>query len=665
MPFTKDPLQPTLQRILAPYFWPILIVILVLLSSVSGYNYLYQRASITEQHKHSLEESMTSKLAFTEQVLVNSFQHIEDSVRLLAKSDKLIEYIENPTLENKFYVEKQWALLAQASGNYRHLKLVDIDGYEKIRIDYDSEINQAQPANELINKSQHNFMMLANNVNEDETALIVFDLEKQNNQIRAPYRLMGRTLSPVVISGERKGYVVLNLKMDTIASLFDAQLNTLKIPLEVVAESGHFIRSKEPSHQYGHMISERNKYNLNQSHPTLWRTVSQHQLGIEEIDGDLFAFRWVQLGTDTRILSPDSDQILLLSRISEADILAATQAQILTINQAWIGRGIFIFITSLMLAFVMRYLLTQYKVQKLMLTAMCQMSSVMLMDTKGKVIGVNHAFEGMTGYNVDDICGYKPSMLFVEGLSRAKLEEAINNALTENGFWHGEVSCKLPDQSISSLWMEVSAIRLRSKYTKYYVASFVDITERTKREQELVSLSTQDPLTGISNRRQFDVTLTQLEKTARRYPSASFCLALLDLDYFKQVNDVYGHTTGDNVLKSFAKLITSQLREQDIFARIGGEEFAIIMPFTSIQEATSVCERLRLSTTQLTLDPQITVSIGIANYQAKLSANELYERADKALYQAKALGRNRVRFEDITAAKKRSKLPSPSFDIGM
>lgn len=160
--------------------------------------------------------------------------------------------------------------------------------------------------------------------------------------------------------------------------------------------------------------------------------------------------------------------------------------------------------------------------------------------------------------------------------------------------------------------------------------------------QQMVSM---DTLTGVFNRRYlFQAAAQELART-RRYGS-SFAVVMLDVDHFKQVNDTYGHLSGDAVLKEVANTIGQQLRSSDVLGRYGGEEFAIILPETSGSQAVQVGERIRQQLEALTFQVdsyaiQVTVSIGIGSYTAPTdSVDVIFKRADQALYFAKASGRN-------------------------
>ncbi|MEO1855571.1 sensor domain-containing diguanylate cyclase [Chromohalobacter sp.] len=156
-----------------------------------------------------------------------------------------------------------------------------------------------------------------------------------------------------------------------------------------------------------------------------------------------------------------------------------------------------------------------------------------------------------------------------------------------------------------------------------------------------------DPLTGLPNRRHFDHALRQMLAGAlTSHPHDAFSVAILDIDHFKPINDRYGHAAGDRVLKQLARLLSSKIRGRDLAARIGGEEFAFLMPDTPLNKASQALERLRLAIEAHHWHPvAITVSLGVTAFQHGDTSESLMARADNALYTAKRHGRNRIQEE--------------------
>lgn len=174
-----------------------------------------------------------------------------------------------------------------------------------------------------------------------------------------------------------------------------------------------------------------------------------------------------------------------------------------------------------------------------------------------------------------------------------------------------------------------------------------------ERNAALAEMAVRDPLTGVFNRRWFIERLGQEIARSRRY-NHPLAVAILDLDWFKHVNDTYGHLTGDRVLVEFAGLLRQSTRSSDDVARYGGEEFAIVMPETTTEQALRACEKLRDGISNhdwapTGLEEHLTFSAGVATLQPEETLEMLVERADRRLYLAKAAGRN-VTIADDTGA---------------
>ena len=163
------------------------------------------------------------------------------------------------------------------------------------------------------------------------------------------------------------------------------------------------------------------------------------------------------------------------------------------------------------------------------------------------------------------------------------------------------------------------------------------VSEQRAVSKRLTDAATHDPLTGVANRRALDEVLTRSIASAAAN-DLPLCVALIDLDHFKRLNDAFGHPAGDRFLVEAVRQWRAVLRRADVLSRYGGEEFAIVLPECGLTEAVGVLERLRLST-----PGGQTCSIGLAEWERGESVDMVFARADAALYSAKRRGRNRVR----------------------
>ena len=192
------------------------------------------------------------------------------------------------------------------------------------------------------------------------------------------------------------------------------------------------------------------------------------------------------------------------------------------------------------------------------------------------------------------------------------------------------------------------------KYLEQLTLQASTTVKKAKEYMEVLENATLDALTGLNNRHLFYQRLLETTSNAKRQ-NADLCCIMTDIDFFKSVNDTYGHAIGDLVLKTVAKTIKKELREYDIASRYGGEEFAILLTNTTIEEAYKVAQRLREKIEKKKInisefkvkdieEISVTISIGVAKYDSKTMKDpqELYQKADKGLYIAKESGRNRV-----------------------
>jgi len=180
------------------------------------------------------------------------------------------------------------------------------------------------------------------------------------------------------------------------------------------------------------------------------------------------------------------------------------------------------------------------------------------------------------------------------------------------------------------------------------VGTLLDISSRKEMEQQLLRMAITDPLTGLSNRRAFNERLQLEWERLKRSTEIQAALVLCDIDHFKRINDTYGHGCSDEVLKHFASRLREHVRATDMAARIGGEEFAVLLEAASIEDAQVWAERFRQDTAATAVvcgevSISYSASMGVALLDPRLhSVEQVMQQADSALYQAKRQGRNQV-----------------------
>lgn len=259
-------------------------------------------------------------------------------------------------------------------------------------------------------------------------------------------------------------------------------------------------------------------------------------------------------------------------------------------------------------------------------------------DVEGAIHYITPSIEKVLGFAQRDVLGRKFIEFVFDG-DREMISKEIHQALESSEELRGEFRAVSKNGKIIWLEMVMNPIRI-DKICTGAVFLCYDVTERKLYDNKIMAKIYRDELTGIYNRRYMDEALER----QTRESAAGFTLMMLDIDFFKQVNDSYGHQEGDRVLIRIAQLIQQSVRHTDILARYGGEEFTVSLSSSDIFTAWEIAERIRRTVegADFSMTRQVTISIGITQYMIGDTKSTLYQQADEALYLAKKRGRNRV-----------------------
>ena len=267
-----------------------------------------------------------------------------------------------------------------------------------------------------------------------------------------------------------------------------------------------------------------------------------------------------------------------------------------------------------------------------------------MLDEQGRIVRVNRHFLDVTGYAKDELDRITALYLF-KGEDKKLIAQKTQEVFEKGDSW---VEAELIIKSGQKIPYYFTGHRTSIDGRSYLIGIGTDISERRSLEQELARQAKTDSLTGLSNRRHFLELADKELARARRYDKLLSVL-MFDLDKFKTINDTYGHKTGDSVLRMVGEVCRRTLREVDIVGRLGGEEFAILLPESDARKSMEVAERLRQDIANSVilleqgLERYVTASIGIATLTADdTNIDKLLDLADKAMYEAKHTGRNRV-----------------------
>lgn len=272
---------------------------------------------------------------------------------------------------------------------------------------------------------------------------------------------------------------------------------------------------------------------------------------------------------------------------------------------------------------------------------------VLSIDRQGRIAYLSPSIEPVAGRSPSQLLGTRALQL-VHPIDRDLVLVAHRDAIdAPTGTQIVEYRVRVADGALRWFESHTRAVTDENRAVTGTVSMIRDVSHRKSLEAELSRAASTDPLTGLANRRVFDAALAaRIEVAAQGERAGS--VAVFDLDHFKAINDRFGHDVGDHVLQSFARIARSVVREDDVVARLGGEEFGILFPGADIARAQYLSERLR---TTLAATPlrhgealvELTVSAGIAAIDGGESAAAVLRAADRALYAAKAEGRDRLR----------------------
>ncbi|MDM5272684.1 diguanylate cyclase [Sulfurovum sp. zt1-1] len=276
------------------------------------------------------------------------------------------------------------------------------------------------------------------------------------------------------------------------------------------------------------------------------------------------------------------------------------------------------------------------------------MDGVVITDAKNNIVHVNDACLEITGYDRNTIIGKNPRVL-KSGNHDKQFYQKMWHQLHHEGCWQGEITNRKKNGEFYIEWLSINAIKDSQGKIENFIAVFSDITHHHKNTREQAFLATHDPLTGLSNRIVLNDRLEHAIEHAQRFDK-HISLIFCDLDNFKPINDTYGHTVGDEILKRVGYYLKELLRKEDTVCRFGGDEFVILIEeLENFHYLDKVLKRInKLTATPCVIDGKsinIGMSIGASIYPYDGTSSELLVKAaDQAMYRAKRSGKNCIEY---------------------
>ncbi len=279
------------------------------------------------------------------------------------------------------------------------------------------------------------------------------------------------------------------------------------------------------------------------------------------------------------------------------------------------------------------------------------MDGVLITDRNNQILHVNDAFLDITGYPLASVIGKDPKIL-KSGKHDKHFYQKIWNQLSQDGYWQGEITNRKKNGEIYIEWLTINTIKNSQGQIENFIGIFSDVTHQRKDAHNQAYLATHDPLTGLSNRLLFNDRLEHAINHAERFNK---CISLIfcDLDNFKPINDTYGHSVGDEILKKVANSLQEILRKDDTVCRFGGDEFVILVEdLNSFEYLNEILQRINeITHTSCVIDGNtisIGISIGASIYPDDgITPEALLNASDTAMYRAKNSGKNRIAYSQL------------------
>lgn len=509
------------------------------------------------------------------------------------------------------------------------LRLVSLDGYTRIKMT-PMESATYHPNVKEDNIRIYSYFPYVKQISMNDVGIFIGD----SHEYDEPHL---EVIAPIYDGFLPLGYVVQTVSVGALIEDMLQLIGKSDAFLLLLSEDGHFLFGE---------YSDLSSYNqpFSTLYPNTWQLILNRQtdLSVTEVqvihdNGVNFVARPLDMAFDNLGVY----RSWLVAYFSDDKIRALSAPELSHLNTRMVIFSVVVVMVALFCAWWTYRRSMMLDLSFMAQAAMRSMSPIVLMDRQQRMLNANAAFIRLMGISDQSVKGQRLSSLL--NAKDQEVVEKIWQSLSHEPSWKGELkftNCR--GQTIEGLF-QIFPLESGNKRVMGYVGSWVDISEQKELERRLRNLTITDALTGCKNRRYFDKEIHMLFSNLKRHPDQGFCLAIADIDHFKQVNDDCGHDVGDEVLQSFACVLGRETRTVDVVCRVGGEEFAILLPNTRLSDAALVMERVRKTVASVSHAGQlITCSVGLAESTDELDEDSLYKQADQALYLAKENGRNQV-----------------------
>jgi diguanylate cyclase (GGDEF)-like protein/PAS domain S-box-containing protein len=619
--------------------------------------FAYQRFQLQQEERQHTE---SVRLALAAKVVTHNLQQLIVDLGLLTESQYLQDYLEDASPRNTARLEKDFINLAKQTALYDQIRIIDRSGRERIRINFNNGKPQAVALDQLQDKSTRYYFRESIRLPPGHIYLSPLDLNVENGVIEQPFKPMIRVATPLFDPRHKQttGVLVLNFLAARLLNQFQEAMTESWGSAMILNREGYWLYSPKHEDEWGFMRGNTDTFATR--YPLSWTSLLNSNSGNVRTQEGLFTFTTLR----PSVIAPrpsanvHKDAMLwrLVSRVAPDELAFSFWRSVREHSAV----TLWLLLLTALLSFLLAWLRTNNIVKSNALTAAVAkqrqaatafnntMEAIIITDSEHKIIAVNQAYSKITGYESDEVIGKTPRLHQSKQYDEAFYQN-LWHTVAHSGHWQGEIWNRRKDGQLYPAWENISVVRDERGQISNYVSVFSDISSIKQTEARLSQLAHHDALTGLANRLAFNLNLEQALERAKRHHH-KVALLFLDLDRFKLINDTLGHASGDSMLRIIAERLKHSVRAEDMVARIGGDEFTIVLEeITQTNDAATLAQKLiRAIAEPMQLNDQeivITTSIGLSIYPDDANtAADLAKAADAAMYRAKARGRHTFEF---------------------
>ena len=601
----------------------LLLVFIFTVLSISSYQ-TYQ----AEQYKvkEKIKEELRLFSSEIKSSIKNNLDSIEKNISSVKENELFINYLKNHNKISKNNVEQLFINLLKINQSVFQFRFINKDGLEKIRVER-AKINndiKVLENSKLQDKSKRYYFREIQKNNGKKFWYSNLDLNIEDSKLDYPiiptYRIGTR------IESDNRFLGILIVNIDMSQTLNKIVLNN-EFDATIFDKDGYTIIDSKTKENWSRYLTS--NYNIYNSYPELKKSNF-----IDEKIGYLFSLEtYFKNDEKLKLLLSLKENYINQEKEKNFDLIIKLLL-ILFIPSIIVAVGI-----SLMILNLLKKFTATKKENKKYFSTIDQYVITLTADKNHIITSVSTALCEASGYSKSELIGKHTSFLR-SGDMKTEHYKNIKNTIHSGCVWVGEIKNKTKNGE--TYWLQ-STIVPNFDEKNNEIISFTSLSENITNKKIIEKLSQTDKLTQLYNRFKLDKSLNEEMNRFQRYQH-SFSILLIDIDYFKAINDTYGHNIGDTVLIEISHLLKKNSRKTDIVGRWGGEEFLIICPDTPLDGAISLAQLLRkkVEEFEFSVVNHKTVSIGVAYARENDNLQNLLKRADDYLYEAKESGRNKV-----------------------